>query len=249
MFAFALTTPAKAHDMWATASGPAVGQPLNATIGYGHHYPALEDIPAEELPFFQVYAVGPNGKIDLAGGTPNYNFTSKDNLEKGTYLVISDVKPIYWSKTPSGEWSMKRKDETPGATGCGLYIEGAKGIVPVGGDTSNAVATKPQGLPIEIVPLANPATVKVGQKLALQLLFNGKPLPGAEVKARFDGFPALTSDTAQAFTDTTDQEGKVNFTPLAPGAWIVIARNKVAYEGPGTCDNTDYGTSLHFTIN
>jgi uncharacterized GH25 family protein len=247
--ALAISYPALAHDMWATADNPTVGQPLKATIGYGHHFPSLEDIPAEELPFFQVYAVGPNGKIDLTSGSPNYTFTSKDNLAKGTYLVISDVKPIYWSKTPSGDWAMKRKDETPGAIECGYYIEGARGIVPVGGDTDPALATKPQGLPIEIVPLSHPGTIKVGQKLILQVLYQGKPLPGAEVKARYDGFPALTSDTAQAFSDTTDQEGKVTFTPLASGNWIVIARNKVPYEGPGTCDATDYGTSLYFTIN
>jgi uncharacterized GH25 family protein len=246
--ALAFSTPAPAHDMWGTADNPTVGQPLKANIGYGHHYPKLEDIPAEELPFFQVYAVGPDGKIELSQGQPNYVFNSKDNLAKATYLVIADVKPIYWSRTTGGEWNMKRKDETPGATECGLYIEGGKGIVPVGGDTSPDVATKAQGLPIEIVPSAHPATIKPGQKLVLQVLFQGKPLPGAEVKARYDGYAALTTDTAQAFTDTTDQEGKVTFVPLATGAWIVTARNKTGYEGPGTCDATDYGTSLHFDI-
>jgi uncharacterized GH25 family protein len=246
--AFAVPAALEAHDMWGTADNPTVGQPLKANIGYGHHYPTLEDIPDDELPFFQVYGVGPNGKIELTNGTPNYVYASKDNLVKGTYLVIADVKPIYWSRTPSGDWNMKRKDETPGATECGLYIEGAKGIVPVGGDTSATLATKAQGLPIEIVPLSHPSTVKVGQKLVLQVLFQGKPLPGAEVKARYGGYAALASDTAQAFSDTTDQDGKVNFVPLSAGDWIVIARNKTAYEGPGACDNTDYGTSLHFDI-
>ncbi|MDR2368602.1 MAG: DUF4198 domain-containing protein [Deltaproteobacteria bacterium] len=246
--AFALAPAALAHDMWGAADNPTVGQPLKATIGYGHHYPKLEDIPAEEVPFFQVYAVGPDGKIDLTQGSPNYSYASKDNLAKATYLVIADVKPIYWSRTTGGEWNMKRKDETPGATECGLYIEGAKGIIPVDGDTTATVATKAQGLPIEIVPLAHPGTVKPGQKLVLQVLYQGKPLPGAEVKGRYDGFASLVSDTAQAYMDTTDQDGKVTFVPLAAGEWIVTARNKTAYEGPGTCDNTDYGTSLHFAI-
>ncbi|MDR2302503.1 MAG: DUF4198 domain-containing protein [Deltaproteobacteria bacterium] len=238
----------RAHDMWGTADNPTVGQPLKANIGYGHHYPTLENIPDDELPFFQVYAVGPDGKIDLTNGSPNYVYTSKDNLAKSTYLVIADVKPIYWSRTPGGDWNMKRKDETPGATECGLYIEGAKGIVAVDGDTSATLATKAQGLPIEIVPLSHPGTVKPGQKLVLQVLYQGKPLPGAEVKARYGGYAALAGDTAQAYADTTDQDGKVTFVPLAAGDWIVIARNKTAYEGPGTCDNTDYGTSLHFDI-
>ncbi|MDR1656093.1 MAG: DUF4198 domain-containing protein [Deltaproteobacteria bacterium] len=248
MAALLPTSAAVAHDMWATADDPTVGQPLKAVIGYGHHFPTLEDIPAEELPFFQVWAVGPKGKIELSQGSPNYSFTSKDNLEKATYLVISDVKPIYWSRTPSGDWSMKRKDETPGAAECGYYIEGAKGIVSVDGDVTPSLAVKAQGLPIEIVPEVHPGTVKPGQKLVLQVLFQGKPLPGAEVKGRYDAFSSLASDTAQAFVDTTDQKGQVAFVPLAAGSWMLTARNKAAYEGPGTCDATDYGTNLFFKI-
>ncbi|MDR1111736.1 MAG: DUF4198 domain-containing protein [Deltaproteobacteria bacterium] len=240
--------PAGAHDMWATADNPAEGAPLSATIGYGHDFPALEDIPADELPFFQVWAVGPDGRIELSQGSPNHVFRSKESLARSTYLVISDVKPIYWSRTPSGEWSMRRKDETPGAVECGYYIEGAKGIVQVGGDSASALASRPQGLPLEIVPLAHPGTVRPGQRLVLQVLFQGQPLPGAEVRARYGGFPALASKTAQAFVDSADQEGKVSFVPLAAGDWIVTARNKTAYEGPGDCDATDYGTSLHFAI-
>jgi uncharacterized GH25 family protein len=246
-----LLTPAlaSAHDMWATADNPAVGSTLTANIGYGHHFPAMEDIPAEELPFFQIWAVGPDGQIDLTPGSPNYVYTSTGQLAKQTYLVISDVKPIYWTRTTAGKWEMKPKNEVAGAASCENAIENAKGIIVVGGDTNGNLATTAQGLPLEIVPLVHPATVKAGQALPLQILFEGKPLAGAEVKARYSGLPAIASDTALAFTDTTDQEGKVNFVPLVQGEWMVMVRNDTPYTGPNSCDKNSYGTNLHFTIN
>jgi uncharacterized GH25 family protein len=237
----------QAHDMWATADSPTAGQPLQAVIGYGHNFPAPEAIPDEELPFFKVSAKGPNGDIALANGTPNYIFTSKDNVAKGTYLVISNVDPIFWTKTPSG-WSMKPKNESEGGIECGLYIENAKGVVVVDGDTSTDVVTKPLGLPIEIVPLANPSTIDPGQKIVLQVLFKGEPLPGAKVNARFGAFAQQASPTAIAFSDTTDQEGKVAFVPLSAGDWIIHTSNEIPYSDPASCDTESYGASLFFSV-
>ncbi|MDR2455905.1 MAG: DUF4198 domain-containing protein [Deltaproteobacteria bacterium] len=239
---------ALAHDMWGTADNPTPGQPLKAQIGYGHHYPAMEVIDDQEFTFFKLSVIGAGGPIKTSPGTPNYNFTTDAPVDKGTYLVVADVAPIYWSQTPSG-WSMKPKDESPGATSCGLFIEGAKGVVVVGDDASAAVATKPVGLPIEIVPLAHPSTVKPGGKLTLQVLLDGKPLAGAEVKGRYGAFSTLASETAMAYSDTTDQEGKVTFVPLAAGDWIVTARSEKPFDQPTKCDKTDWGTSLHFIIN
>ena len=238
---------ALAHDMWGTALDPAPGKALTAQIGYGHHFPAMEDIPDEELPFFKVSVIGPGGPVKVAGGKPNYNFVSEAPVDKGSYLVIADVEPIFWTQTPSG-WSMKPKNESPGGTSCGLYIEGAKGVVVVGDDSSADLVTKPAGLPIEIVPMAHPSTVKPGGKLILQVLLDGKPLAGAEVKGRYGAFASMASDTAMAFTDTTDQEGKVGFVPLSAGDWIITARSEKPFDDLAKCDKTDYGTSLHITV-
>jgi uncharacterized GH25 family protein len=238
---------ALAHDLWATAENPVAGQPLKAVIGYGHDFPNAEDIPAEELPFFKVSAVGPKGPIALAAGAPNYVFTSAGPAEAGGHLIVADVEPIFWTRTPAG-WSMKPKNESEGGTACGLYIEGAKGVVNIGAAIDDAVVTKPAGLPIEIVPLANPASIKPGEKLVLQVLLLGKPVAGVKVDARYGAFAALASPSALAFSDHTDQEGKVGFVPLAAGDWLVTARSEEPFEDKARCDKTDYGTSLYFTV-
>ncbi|MDR1545915.1 MAG: DUF4198 domain-containing protein [Deltaproteobacteria bacterium] len=238
---------AQAHDMWATAEKPAVGEPLTALVGYGHNFPAFEAIDDAELPFFKISVLGPAGPLALKPGSPNYRFESGSPAVKGTYLVISDVAPIFWTKTPSG-WSMKPKNESPGGLECGHYIESAKGVVAVGGDVSAELATKPTGLPIELVPAVHPGTVKPGDKLVLQALLNGRPLAGAKVEAKFGAFAAQASPSALAFSDLTDQDGRVGFVPLVAGDWLVAVTSEAPFADPARCDKVAYGSTLFFSV-
>jgi uncharacterized GH25 family protein len=239
-----------AHDMWATAKSPEADKPLTLVIGYGHHYPTPEDIPAEELPFFQVKLVGPDGEIPItASKTPNYQWTTNDPVKAGSYLFISDVKPIFWTQTPDGEYHMKPKNEVPGADNCGDFIENAKGIINVGTPGNDSLVTKPAGLPLEIVPKANPASLKRGDKLALSVYQAGKPAPGVKIEGRYSGYEQLIgSPDAKAFSTVTDVKGDATFVALEPGDWILTARYEEPYKDTAKCDKTDYGTSLYLTV-
>jgi uncharacterized GH25 family protein len=246
--ALSLATPAQAHDMWADAVNPAPDKPLTFVVGYGHSYPTLEAIPAEEYPFFKTRLAGPEGDIALTAGEPNYTWTTADPVKSGSYLAIVDVEPIFWTQTPEG-WSMKPKNESKGGTTCGHYIENAKGVVNVGKAGNVSTVTSPAGLPLEIVPGVNPSTVKPGTAVPLTVLYKGQPLRGAEVSAKYAGFDKLTgASDSKAFTGVTDTSGKLNFVPLVAGEWIVTVRNEEPYPDLKACDKTDYGTSLHFTI-
>lgn len=248
LMTFLFCASASAHDMWGTAEKAEVGQPITAVVGYGHEFPKWEAIPADEIGLFKpVRVVGPNGELTMKPGPENYKAVSQEELVKGSYLVIADVNPVFWTKTPDG-WSQKPRSEEPQALSCGLFIENAKGIVNVGGATDTGVISQPVGLPIEIVPLANPATVKPGQRLQLKVLFDGKPLAGAKVEGRFAGFDKEASAGAKAFADTTGKDGVVNFVPLKSGDWLVTVRNERPFPEAGKCDTEDFGTSLFFAI-
>ncbi|MDR2339923.1 MAG: DUF4198 domain-containing protein [Deltaproteobacteria bacterium] len=238
-----------AHDMWASAVDPAAGKPLRLSIGYGHDFPNPEPIPAEELPFFQVKLVGPSGEIPItADSSKNYEWVTNGPVEAGSYVFLSDVKPIFWSQTPDG-WAMKPKNEAKGATSCGYFIEGAKGVINVGKPGNPDLVGKPVGMPIEIVPKSNPASVKPGGTLGLTVYLDGKPVSGVKVEGRYAGFDKLVgSPEARAFVSVTDAKGEVNFVPLAAGAWIIKATAERPYADTKACDKTEYGTSLYFTV-
>ncbi len=50
------------------------------------------------------------------------------------------------------------------------------------GDNTDDTPLQPSGMPLEIVPLANPYALKQGDPMSFKVLYNGKPLPYAMVK-------------------------------------------------------------------
>jgi uncharacterized GH25 family protein len=144
---------------------------------------------------------------------------------------------------------MLPKNEAKGATSCGYYIENAKGIVNVGAPGAPGTIGKPAGLPLEIVPGANPESIKPGAKLPLTVYLDGKPVAGVKVEGRYAGFQELAgSPEARAFSSVSDAKGQLAFVPLAAGDWILTARYEKPYEDLAKCDKTDYGTSLFFSV-
>ena len=217
-FVFAFGTSAlSAHDLWTAADKPEPGKALALVVGYGHDYPAPEAIDEKELPLFTIKLAGPEGDVPVAPGTPNYVWNSQSPVEAVTYLGLAEVAPSFLSKAPDG-LVMKPKNEAPGAESCDRSTVSAKGVIVVGDGGDDSVVTKAQGLPMEIVPSANPAKAKVGEAISLTVLQDGKPVPAAQVTARYAGFEKLAGSSASAFSSPTDKDGKVNFVPSPPGS-------------------------------
>lgn len=61
-----------------------------------------------------------------------------------------------------------------------MYAKYAKAYVIAG--QSTPMFAKPLGMKAEIVPLADPASLKPGDSLPIEVLFDGKPLPDAQVE-------------------------------------------------------------------
>ncbi len=72
------------------------------------------------------------------------------------------------------------------------------------------------GQQLEILPLNNPLRMKPGGALRLQILFDGKPLAGALVKA----WHRQSGQTLVIRTKTTD-DGQATFTLPHAGGWMV----------------------------
>ncbi len=122
--------------------------------------------------------------------TRGENKPQKKDLKK-------DLKPMTWtSLTNSGKaWETSYKLRGGDYAFCLIpapyyeaeedaYIQqNTKVIVNVGGEPG--AWNEPVGMPTEIVPLAKPYDRWVGNVFQGQVLFNGKPVPGAEVEIEF----------------------------------------------------------------
>ncbi len=235
---------AQAHDMWVNGYEPS-GNVVKAELAYGHDFPKAEPIAEDRLAIFEPLAlITPDGSFEMKQVGENYAYELEKELGKGSYIVTGTYKPTFWSKGPDG-WAQKNKKEMPDATYSQLAIMLGKTVVNVEGSDSDDFITKPVGQKLEIVPLKNPAKVKAGETLPVQILLDGKPVKMAEVKATFAGF--AENKEHQAFCGKADIKGIIDIVVLKEGQWIAKVSHKAPYEDPAVSDElTVYST---FTFN
>lgn len=228
-----------AHDLWITCPKAKAGQKLAMEIIYGHSFPNDELIAPEEVA--EVYLMGPKGKIKAAPGADK-KFVSAQPLAAGSYIAVSGNKAKFWTKAPSG-YVHKTKDQVPEAIKCIRSVKYGKAIVNLGGKATTV--SKPLGQDLEIVPLKNPANLKMGEDLPVKVLLAGKPLPKAEVTATFAGF---SKDRAMAFYNKTNKDGMVKVKLWHPGFWMVRINQQTPYKDPVKCDTMSKTATLTFEI-
>jgi uncharacterized GH25 family protein len=102
----------------------------------------------------------------------------------------------WWTEDATGEWHNEPADAYPGFKGTGQYLDYAVTYLS-GLDT----AGKALGIPLEIVPLADPTVLSAGDVLEVQVLADGQPLEGAGVALD------ILSDW-EVMAPPTDAEGK-----------------------------------------
>jgi ABC-type Co2+ transport system, periplasmic component len=246
LLAIFASSPALAHDFWAGAQTLTEGQPLTAVLGFGHNFPEGEAIVADQIGvrYNPLKVLGPDGELSLKKGSETKLYVSEQPLAKGTYLVLSTTIPMFRSNTPEG-WISKPKNEALAATTCRFASSFGKAVVNTGGAKDTALASKPVGHDLEIVPQINPAQIKAGQKFPVKVLFKGRPMPGASVEAFFAGF---SDDGSYAFAGQTNQEGLINIIPLKGGEWLAKVSESRPYSDQAKCDTENYNASLTFTI-
>ncbi|MFZ5584608.1 MAG: DUF4198 domain-containing protein [Thermodesulfobacteriota bacterium] len=231
---------ALAHDLWITVDNPQAGQPAHIVVGYGHAFPADEGADKDKLA--PAYLIGPAGRVEAQPGA-KLDFVTKTPLAEGSYVAVSGRAAQWYTKSPEG-YQDKPKNQVPGAVTCIRSAKYAKAILNVGkaaGDVS-----QPVGQTLEITPLANPAGIKAGGGLPVQVLFEGKPLAGCQVFATFAGF----SDQANtfAFAAKTDKEGKAVVKVWHPGLWLVLAKHEAPFADPAECDKFSHSAALTFNL-
>jgi uncharacterized GH25 family protein len=244
-FCLSMITSVYAHEFWINAPEPKNGL-VRADIGYGHAFPKPEPIAADRIHIFKpLQLITPDGLSTLEQSGENYAYQKKENLKKGSYMVIGSYQPTFWSNGPGG-WTQTDRTQRSDAVYVEEAIMCAKTIVNVQGGADDNLITKPVGQRLEIVPLINPAKVKVEEKLPLQVLFDGKPAKTVNIEATFDGF----SDKGyKAFQGQTDLRGHVDFIPLKGGYWVVAAKHVLDHPDKAKADEVVLVSTFTFQIN
>ena len=117
------------------------------------------------------------------------------------------------------------------------YSKHVKAIFQVGNKQSNEYKTV-LGYPIEFVPMSNPYTLKIGDKLIMKLLINGKPIAGEMVCASYNNQFGHTKEGLpnDVYKLRTNSNGNVTITITTAGHWYFRTVNLVK----STKNDADY---------
>lgn len=123
------------------------------------------------------------------------------------------------------------------------YGKHIKAIVQVGEVRTNDFST-PLGYPAEIVPLANPYALRVGDEITVQCLVDGQPVANQLVTAGGHGENGAMDETSKR----TDAYGKVTFSLREAGRWYVKFINMVEVDSDPELDYESKWATVSFEI-
>ena len=236
-------TPALAHYPWLTLTKYDLnpGQKIKAFIGWGHQFPVEDLLKAEEIAAVTIHT--PDGKKISAPVINDFQFQGPSQDQPGVYLVTAEKKPGFYTRMEKG-FARKSKKGLKNVQSCTRSIAFMKAVANIG--QGGGKVDRIVGHDLELVPMKNPADLKVGDTLPIRVLFQGKPVEDyPKVLATYAGFP---SSKAYAHANSAGKDGVANLRILHPGLWVVYVNIKVPYPDLNECDQTSYTSVLTFRI-
>ena len=223
--------PALAHDFWIQPQSfwvrPGERVPMVLLVGHGTAR-QRSTIPANRFTLFR--ASGANGVANRLGEMTVGGATDATLAfdAPGTYVVFfstsavpSELPAPRFNEYASAEGlslvlSQRAANRTSNRPGRELYSRRGKAIIQVGmpGSAAQPQVTRPVGLGLEIVPLSNPYSLGKATQMTVQILYQGRPLPGALVKLN-----NLAADAKPVEVHRSDVAGRATFQARRAGRW------------------------------
>lgn len=213
-----MSSPVRAHDMWVVTDVAGAQGKICARIG--ERFPdSVNSVTADRVRQFAVHTEA--GRHELSGSFADNQFCAPLPAGVTNGLVEMVVQPRINSI------DARRFAEFVKGEGLSHVVGEARTNGPVTylysryskllfGQLSGR-ATRPMGHLLEIIPDTDPASLKAGAALRVQVMFLGKPLARAQVAAAHEG----ASGEAFEFPvkATTDENGWATLQLTRPGLW------------------------------
>lgn len=243
---------ASAHSFWIQADRDRyeAGQTAYLTLLVGHGAERqISRIPSRRVVRFDV--TKPDGSVESLisrdGGLRNDRVPVRLD-QTGTYMITFVSDDLAQSHLPADRFnqhlaiegltpaqSVRQQTNTTERPGSEAYGRRARAILLVhGAGFDSPQPLRPAGLTLEIVPALHPSSLEPGKTLPVQILYDGRPLPGALVK-----LVDLSEDELPTSSLRTDGSGRASFVLPRRGHWLVT----VTWTRPNpTTEETDFQT-------
>nr|WP_145546491.1 DUF4198 domain-containing protein [Variovorax boronicumulans] len=204
-----------AHDAWIEPGGGGFA------VVFGHDGKLETALASKVLKAQAIDAAGQALPLRQAG--------LKVEVQGKPSLLLLHYDNGFWSRTPDGTKSGPM-NEVPGALGGSHALKYGKTV-----QVWDAQASRPQGLPVEIVPQATQAPT-VGSQLPVQVLWDGQPLAGAVLSWQEGG---QDKDTK------ADAQGRAS-VPVAKGRQMVSVSARRPLANDARADTLSVSSALVF---
>ena len=238
-----LCIEADAHYPWINLADytPEPGEAFKITIGWGHHYPLDGFLKRDDLENISIIGQGKT-KHDVKTSS-EVEFQSEESIhEQGVYIIAAKRKAGFYTKTTEGG-KMRSKIGLKNIIRCSHSHMCMKAVVNVGKERGKVDTSI--GHPMEIIPLQNPAELRAGDYMPVQVLLKGKPFKG-NIYATYIGFS--TQKNTFAYTTSTDKKGKGEIKLLCSGVWMIKADQEEPYPDQSECDVESFVATLTFEV-
>lgn len=198
-----LTTSASAHYLWVnTPVNARIGDTIDFQIYWGHLGYDTDDLTTTNV---KTYLYRPDGIIEeiSVSDKNNYLLGSAEVLVGGDYQIYA-IRPasVYQEA---------------------LYQFSAKGLIDVVAEEEIEAWNRPVGLPLEIVPQTKTHHLHVGTDFTIKVLYQGKPLPYADV--------TIITEKGDSDDITTDHSGRATFTFSEESDYLIEVMHVFNSEG------------------
>lgn len=246
-----LITSLYGHDLYLMPQKfrPAAGEKILLSIHTGDGFPLSEQavdfnrvtaLPAIPLSEWRTMNKATHATVTVRDGSQffavqtNARFIEMDPAAFEDYLKKEGL---------TGSLALRKAKNEATAKGREMYSKFAKTYVVAG--NPNTSFSKPLGVKIEIVPLADPSALKPGSSLPVQLLYMGKPLADSQIEIATSANPSTKSEIQIA--GRTDKDGKLAVKIPGSGR-IRLHSMKMERANEATHDWESFWASLTFEV-
>ncbi|UCC40841.1 MAG: DUF4198 domain-containing protein [Candidatus Aminicenantes bacterium] len=250
------STTLAAHDLWLVPQIFRInpGDSVAIFANTGMDFPkSLSAVTTDRVS--QFILVGKSIKENITNlKVQDNSLVAKYTFEKpGTYVIGAALKPkeIKLTAEEFNEYllhdglpdiyELRKKEGILNQPAVEHYSKYPKTIVQVGKKLDETSA-EPLGFPIEIVPKVNPYELKFGDDLEVTVLFQGKPLSGAEIAWSYPG-----RGEEFAGSKRTDANGLAAIPLIKTGPYV-IRLTYMEWVKKETHEWESYWTSLTFEV-
>jgi hypothetical protein len=246
-----------AHDFWIQPSSftPAIDTAVRVRLMVGDHFTG-EPLPRNDRKIERFFALGPDGSPRDIVGRHGVDPAGIVRFEHpGLYVLGYDGRPSPVSLAPEAfEAYLKeegleqisrerRRLNERNKPGREAFSRSVKALVRAGTPSNVSGFDRAVGLPLEIIPEANPFAPDL-QELPVRLLFEGSPLEEALLVVMRRG-PSAGTKGEVVSTGRTGADGRASLR-IAPGELLIKAVHMVRAPSGSEADWTSTWTSLTF---